>query len=97
MYLNIQYLPVGDQGILMKFGASINFELHKEIKRIYTTFKCNRIKGVIDLVPSYTTILTTDDMTMISYDSLISQINYLTQQKNHKNCSSNTLIMHPVG
>lgn len=61
---NIKYLPSGDSALVMELGNEIKKEINSEIRRIVAALKENKILGILDILPTYRSIL-------INYDPMV--------------------------
>jgi len=54
--LKIQFQPLGDTGIQVRFGSDISEETNQEIRLFADYLKEQNIEGIIEWVPAYTTL-----------------------------------------
>lgn len=70
MYDETKYLTAGDRAIAMEFGNSISQEINNRIRSMAVAIESQGIKGIVELVPTYRSL-------MIHYDPLITGFNEL--------------------
>ncbi|WP_035257107.1 5-oxoprolinase subunit PxpB [Desulfatirhabdium butyrativorans] len=61
----------GDTGLLIEFGDNIDPHTHQRLMRLYHALKTPAIQGILDLVPSYASLLVHFDPWQISYERLL--------------------------
>lgn len=54
--MKIQFQPLGDTGIQVRFGSDISEETNQEIRLFADYLKEQNIEGIIEWVPAYTTL-----------------------------------------
>lgn len=58
--------PLGDNGITVEFGRTIDLETHKKVKAFSDTLDRSPFLGLIEYVPAYTTVSLFYDLTYFS-------------------------------
>jgi KipI family sensor histidine kinase inhibitor len=71
MYNEIKYIPAGDKSVVMEFGNSIKPEINAKIRNMVTAVEENSIKGILEIIPTYRSILIIYDPLQIQYNSLV--------------------------
>ncbi|WP_261380689.1 carboxyltransferase domain-containing protein [Neobacillus bataviensis] len=66
----IEIKSLGDVAIQVSFGNQINEEIQREIQRFITGLKKAKIKGIIEWVPAYCTVVIYYQPEVISYHVL---------------------------
>lgn len=74
MYDKIKYLTAGDKALVMEFGNEISKEINAKISTVVANLKESRIDGVIDILPTYRSILINYDPVKIKYQKLINHL-----------------------
>lgn len=69
--------PVGDQGVLIQFKREISEETNDKVLAFADSLKKEKIKGVIEWVPSFHTLMVYYNPLEISYDELTSRMKQL--------------------
>jgi KipI family sensor histidine kinase inhibitor len=65
-----RYRFCGDTGLLIEFGDKIDLPTHRRIMRLLHALKSRGIQGIVDLVPSYASMLVQIDPWLISFERL---------------------------
>jgi inhibitor of KinA len=68
--MSIEIIPLGDSAIRISFGNEIDESTHHQINRFLQNFRPQKIDGVIECVPTYTSIAIFYDPTKIRYSQL---------------------------
>lgn len=89
----ITYAPAGDQGIVMNFGNVISEEINRQIRITINRIKDSNIKGVYEVVPSYTSLLVLYNRHRISYKKLEKKLKTLVGDSSN-NILSQRIIHH---
>lgn len=71
---NISIKPLGDQALCITFGREITMEVSKRIREVSKQLSNMEIPGVIELLPTYCTLMVSYQPTVISYRQLTAQI-----------------------
>lgn len=66
----MQIRQVSVDSLIIYFGNSIEIEISKEVKNFYKTIKKELEKGIIDTIPSYSSILITFDIFVYEFEYL---------------------------
>ncbi|WP_240377458.1 5-oxoprolinase subunit PxpB [Bacillus piscicola] len=69
--------PLGDQALRVVFGTSISVETNQHIRSLSWMLKEQKIEGVLEWVPTYTTLTVYYDPLIISFSSLEEKMQYL--------------------
>ena len=64
---SIKFLLAGDSSFLIEFGNEISPEVNKKIRKMMSDLKNENIDGIIELVPTYCTMLVNYDPRKITY------------------------------
>lgn len=70
METELKFLSAGDQSLVLELGNSIDYEINQKIRGLTYSIEQNSIPGVIELIPSYRSILINFDATVISIPKL---------------------------
>ena len=66
----VEIVPLGDMAITITFGKRIDERIHQQIHQFLHVFIRNKVVGVIECVPTYTSISIFYDPTKITYSQL---------------------------
>ncbi len=64
MYAEPRFLPAGDRALAVELGDDITPETNAAVRDLFVALEANPIPGVVDLVPSYRSVL-------VNYDPLV--------------------------
>ncbi|WP_044895340.1 5-oxoprolinase subunit PxpB [Bacillus alveayuensis] len=53
---NYELIPLSENALIIKFGEQITPEVHQRVRQVSTYFMEQRIEGMIEVVPAYTTV-----------------------------------------
>ena len=70
MYDNPLFLPAGDQALVVELGDSVSPEINRRIRGLMLEIENTMVPGVIDLVPSYRSLLVYYDPKVIPVKEL---------------------------
>ena len=62
---SVKFLFSGDSALIMEFGNDISVDINKKIRKMMDNIKKEDIDGIIELVPTYCSLL-------INYDAICS-------------------------
>lgn len=74
MYENIRYLPSGDSGIILEVGNEISEELNRKIRALNYCIEKMQLKEIVEIIPTYTTILVLYNPLKTSFDGLVKKL-----------------------
>jgi inhibitor of KinA len=65
-----RYLPAGDQGLVVEYGDTIDPAINRRVRALFHALDAAAIPGIVDLVPTYRSLLVTYDPLRLSPDDL---------------------------
>jgi inhibitor of KinA len=68
--MSVEIVPLGDSAIRFSFGSEIDESTHHQINHFLQNFRRQKIDGVVECVPAYTSITIFYDPTKIRYRQL---------------------------
>ena len=74
MYEKAKFLPAGDKSLIIEFGDSISPEINKEIRNMYIAMEKSGLDGIIEMVPTYRSLLVSYNPLKIKYKDLCSKL-----------------------
>ncbi|MET3617931.1 KipI family sensor histidine kinase inhibitor [Peptoniphilus olsenii] len=77
MYDKIKFLPAGDSALVMEFGNTIEKEINASIANVVENLKEQKLDGVVDILPTYRSILINYDPVKITFSELVDVLNGL--------------------
>lgn len=77
MYKEIKFLPAGDAALVMEFGDTIEKEINASIANVVENLKKENVDGIVDILPTYRSILINYDPVKLTFDELVNILNNL--------------------
>ncbi|MFZ5627291.1 MAG: 5-oxoprolinase subunit PxpB [Bacillota bacterium] len=74
MYDKARFLPAGDKGVVVEFGNSISKEINKKIRSLMLAIEQAELPGIMELIPTYRSLLVLYDPLTWKYSDLILQL-----------------------
>ena len=71
---SIKFLFSGDSALVIEFGNEISVDINKKIRKMMDNIKKENINGIIELVPTYCSLLVNYDVLKIDYKSLVEKL-----------------------
>ena len=78
----VKFLLSGDSALVIQFGSEFKPEINKKIRKMMDNIKKENIDGIVELVPTYCSLLINYDVLKIEYDILIEKLKKLLEVKN---------------
>lgn len=96
MYKEIKYLSAGDSAIVMEFGNTIEKEINAKIAVVVENLKKKNIDGILDILPTYRSILINYDPVKISYGEMVETLKGLSKSNKANQSDEVRLIEIPT-
>lgn len=96
MYDKIKFLTAGDSAIVMEFGNTIEKEINAKIFAVVENLKEKKIDGILDILPTYRSILINYDPVKISYGEMVEILNGLGKSNKDNKSDEVRLIEIPT-
>ena len=74
---DIQFLPAGDQAVVVEFGSVIDPDINALVHRTAAAIEASDIEGVLEMVPTYRSLLIYYDPLQVSLPNLQCEISAL--------------------
>lgn len=74
MYDSPKFLAAGDQAIVIELGDEISAECNRQVHNLRKAIEREAIEGVVDLIPTYRSLLVQYDGTQVSYADMASRL-----------------------
>lgn len=74
MYDKVKYLAAGDRGLIIEFGDKIEEAINYKIRSMLLAISTSDTIGIIEMVPTYRSIMVIYDPMIIRFDELIDKI-----------------------
>lgn len=81
IYSEPQFRVYGDQGLLMEFGGAISQEVHEVVRSVSHMLEQQKLRGVIEFLPSYRSVAVYYDPLVTSFSELQSSLLQLYLQR----------------
>lgn len=72
-------MPAGDSSLLIEFGAEISVEINRKIAAVVQMMRERQVKGVVDIIPAFCSLLVNYDPRVVSYDEIYKELDELAQ------------------
>lgn len=79
---SVKFLFSGDSALVIEFGNEISVDINKKIRKMMDNIKKENIDGIIELVPTYCSLLVNYDVLKIDYKSLVEKLKTLLNDEN---------------
>ena len=96
MYDKIKFLTAGDSAIVMEFGDTIEKELNARIAAVVESLKKKNIDGILDILPTYMSVLINYDPVKISYGEMVDTLKGLSKADSGEQSDEVRLIEIPT-
>ena len=96
MYDKIKFLTAGDSAIVMEFGNTIEKEINAKIAAVVENLKKKNIDGILDILPTYRSILINYDPVKISYGEMVETLKGLSKSDKANQSDEVRLIEIPT-
>lgn len=80
MYDKTKYMPAGDQALVMEFGNSISEEINSKIRSMVAAIESKGVKGVVELVPTYRSLMIHYNPLQVDYSELVERLKTLEKE-----------------
>ena len=81
MYEKIKYLSAGDKAVVMEFGNEISKEINAKIRNVVKLLDEAKIDGIVELLPTYRSLMIMYDPLKIEYSELISTLDSMSSKQ----------------
>ncbi len=79
MYQHPRFLPAGDKALSVELGNSISYEINRKVRDLFLATENQGIQGIVDLVPTYRSLLVYYDPLRLSLPDLEARLTALEQ------------------
>ena len=80
MYQRARFLPAGDKALAVELGDSITPEINRKVRDLLVAIESQGIPGLVDLVPTYRSLLVYYDPLRLSLSELEERLTALEQK-----------------
>jgi len=92
----VKFLIAGDSALTVEFGNDISVKINGEVLALNDMLMTHRVKGVIETVPTYRSLLVYYDPCIIGYIKLVKKLKEFTHKLNTIGVASKRIIEIPV-
>lgn len=78
-YPKIHFYPMGDQGLLLELGDEIRREIVEKVRRMALAIQTEGLKGIIEVIPTYRSLLVIYNPILIPFMELKKRIEHLEE------------------
>ena len=71
---SVRFLFSGDSALVIEFGNEISVDINKKIRKMMDDIKKESIDGIVELVPTYCSLLINYDVLKIDYNTLVEKL-----------------------
>ena len=98
--MSARFLPAGDSAITVEFGREIDLNINNQVAAMRTVIEAaideGKIKGIVELVPTYGSLLVVYDQLAVGYAGLIEQLKILAEGLEGVEISDREVVEIPV-
>jgi KipI family sensor histidine kinase inhibitor len=92
----IRILPAGDLAVVVEFGNEISISCNDRVRQLNQCLKKNKIKGIVETVPTFRSLLIYYDPLKITYKKLGNHIRAASAGNRVSNANTKRIIEIPV-
>ena len=81
MYDKIKYLSAGDKAVVMEFGNEISKDINAKIRNVVKSVEEAKVDGIVELLPTYRSLMIMYDPLKIEYSELISTLDFMSSKQ----------------
>lgn len=96
LYPQATFLLMGDRGLLLEFGDEISSEVNEKVRRMALAIQAEAIKGIIETVPTYRSLLVLYHPLIIPLKDLKKKLAHLEEELKEISFPDPTLTKIPV-
>lgn len=76
MCLQAKYKPAGDKAVVIELENVVSKEINQRIRALMIAIEEKEIDGVLEVVPTYSSLMVHYEVQKISYDQLIKNLKF---------------------
>jgi len=92
----MKILPCGDAAVTVEFGSEISPEIGAMVRAFRNNVESSRIKGIIELIPTFRSVTVCYDPCVIKYSNLVKKLTKLAPTGNEGASSGGRIFVIPV-
>lgn len=79
LYPKLQFLLMGDRGLLLELGDEISFEVNEKVRRMALGIRAEAIDGIVETIPTYRSLLIIYNPLILPLDELKKKLKRLEE------------------
>ncbi|WZL72222.1 5-oxoprolinase subunit PxpB [Clostridiaceae bacterium 35-E11] len=83
MYKETKYLTAGDRAVVVEFGDMISEPINSKVRAMMIAIDTRNMKGIVEMVPTYRSLLVHYNPLEIDYQNLIKELKVLENELDH--------------
>ncbi len=96
MYDKPLFLPAGDQALVVELGDTINRDINRRVRDLTLATEKSNVPGVLEIVPTYRSLLVYYDPLAISFSDLASRIEQAENEMDEQALESPRIVRIPT-
>lgn len=93
---NVRILTAGDSSLLVEFGSEISPEINRKIAATVQLMREQHIEGIVDVIPTYCSLLVNYDLRVVGYDEMKKHLEDLVRVDVKTGAGVRTVVEIPV-
>ncbi|NLB36695.1 MAG: 5-oxoprolinase subunit PxpB [Clostridiales bacterium] len=94
--IDVRFLAAGESALIVELGSAISPEINSRVMSLYDAIGRSRLKGVIECVPAFCSLMVCYDCTVINYNSLVESIREMLGNSDSSSAVKKRVIYIPV-
>ncbi len=96
MYDSPKFLTAGDRALVVEFGDEISPECNSRVNRLLDAIEAGGARGVVDLVPTYRSLMVQYDPMLVSFEDLRDAISEVGSEMKDGKAGAGRLVELPT-
>jgi KipI family sensor histidine kinase inhibitor len=96
IYDHPKFLIMGDRSLLVEVGDEISIEVNRRVRLLYYSLNYRKLTGIIELLPSYTSLLIVFDPLVVSLSAMRTIVDRLVDSPNETGIPEPKTVKIPV-
>ena len=92
---NLKIMPAGDRGMVAEFGNVISIQINDQVQQLKKCLSNEQIQGVLELQPTFRSLMIYYDPLKISYEELEKRVRILGSAETLKNHKKKRILKIP--
>lgn len=91
-----KYLTAGDRALIIEYGNEISEPINSKVRSMMVAMESRKVDGIIELVPTYRSLMVHYDPLITGYDDLVDDLKALENQLNEISLPEPQVIEIPM-